>query len=231
MKRQISTRVSDFKQLIEEGSLYVDKTKYVYEMVKQKGNDYFFISRPRRYGKSLFCSTLEHLFKGERELFKGLYIAEETDYSFEKHPVLHFNFSLLNTSSFESFLFGFEDMIAEKAIESGIELERNLPSYMLMEFLRRSEKASVIIIDEFDSPIIDSLNDKGKLERIRSEFSSFYSVMKNTGSLGDEEHREQGALLIHNRGDEALEHVDILEDEQPYGRIYAGRVRVCIWIH
>ena len=140
------------------------------------------ISRPRRYGKSLFCSTLEHLFKGERELFKGLYIAEETDYSFEKHPVLHFNFSLLNTSSFESFLFGFEDMIAEKAIESGIELERNLPSYMLMEFLRRSEKASVIIIDEFDSPIIDSLNDKGKLERIRSEFSSFYSVMKNTGS-------------------------------------------------
>ena len=73
-------------------------------------------------------------------------------------------------------------MIAEKAIESGIELERNLPSYMLMEFLRRSEKASVIIIDEFDSPIIDSLNDKGKLERIRSEFSSFYSVMKNTGS-------------------------------------------------
>ena len=182
MKRQISTATSDFRQLIEAGYLYVDKTRYVHQMVRESLQNYFFISRPRRYGKSLFCSTLEHLFKGERELFKGLYIAEETDYSFEKHPVLHFNFSLLNTSSFESFLFGFEDMIAEKAIESGIELERNLPSYMLMEFLRRSEKASVIIIDEFDSPIIDSLNDKGKLERIRSEFSSFYSVMKNTGS-------------------------------------------------
>ena len=171
MKRQISTAASDFRQLIEAGYLYVDKTMYVHQMVRESLQNYFFISRPRRYGKSLFCSTLEHLFKGERELFKGLYIAEETDYSFEKHPVLHFNFSLLNTSSFESFLFGFEDMIAEKAIESGIELERNLPSYMLMEFLRRSEKASVIIIDEFDSPIIDSLNDKGKLERIRSEFS------------------------------------------------------------
>ena len=182
MKRQISTATSDFRQLIEAGYLYVDKTRYVHQMVRESLQNYFFISRPRRYGKSLFCSTLEHLFKGERELFKGLYIAEETDYSFEKYPVLHFNFSLLNTSSFESFLFGFEDMIAEKAIESGIELERNLPSYMLMEFLRRSEKASVIIIDEFDSPIIDSLNDKGKLERIRSEFSSFYSVMKNTGS-------------------------------------------------
>ena len=182
MKRQISTATSDFRQLIEAGYLYVDKTRYVHQMVRESLQNYFFISRPRRYGKSLFCSTLEHLFKGERELFKGLYIAEETGYSFEKHPVLHFNFSLLNTSSFESFLFGFEDMIAEKAIESGIELEHNLPSYMLMEFLRRSEKASVIIIDEFDSPIIDSLDDKGKLERIRSEFSSFYSVIKNTGS-------------------------------------------------
>ena len=73
-------------------------------------------------------------------------------------------------------------MIAEKAIESGIELERNLPSYMLMEFLRRSEKASVIIIDEFDSPIIDSLDDREKLENIRKAFSNFYNTIKNKSS-------------------------------------------------
>ena len=182
MKRGISTRVSDFKQLIEAKYLYVDKTRYIYQMVRESLQNYFFISRPRRYGKSLFCSTLEHLFKGEKELFKGLYIERETDYKFEKYPVLHFNFSLLNTSSFESFLSGFEEMIAEKAIENGIDIERNLPSYMLMEFLKKSDKESVIIIDEFDSPIIDSLNEREKLERIRSEFSSFYSVIKNTGS-------------------------------------------------
>ena len=182
MKREISTSVSDFKQLIEAKYLYVDKTRYIYQMVRESLQNYFFISRPRRYGKSLFCSTLEHLFKGEKELFKGLYIEKETDYPFEKYPVLHFNFSLLNTSSFESFLSGFEEMIAEKADENGIEIERNLPSYMLLEFLKRSDKESVIIIDEFDSPIIDSLNDREKLERIRSEFSSFYSVIKNAGS-------------------------------------------------
>ena len=182
MKREISTSVSDFKQLIEAKYLYVDKTRYIYQMVRESLQNYFFISRPRRYGKSLFCSTLEHLFKGEKELFKGLYIEKETDYPFEKYPVLHFNFSLLNTSSFESFLSGFEEMIAEKADENGIEIERNLPSYMLLEFLKRSDKESVIIIDEFDSPIIDSLNDREKLERIRSEFSSFYSVIKNTGN-------------------------------------------------
>ena len=182
MKREISTSVSDFKQLIEAKYLYVDKTRYIYQMVRESLQNYFFISRPRRCGKSLFCSTLEHLFKGEKELFNGLYIERETDYKFEKYPVLHFNFSLLNTSSFESFLSGFEEMIAEKAIENGIDIERNLPSYMLMEFLKKSDKESVIIIDEFDSPIIDSLNEREKLERIRSEFSSFYSVIKNTGS-------------------------------------------------
>ena len=177
MKRQISTATSDFRQLIEAGYLYVDKTRYVHQIVRESLQNYFFISRPRRYGKSLFCSTLEHLFKGERELFKN--------------------------------------MIKKLARENGVNVKDSTPTYMLQEFLDKSEKQSVIIIDEFDSPIIDSLNDKGKLERIRSEFSSFYSVM-----LGDEEHREQGALLIHNRGDEALEHVDILEDEQPHRRIH-----------
>ena len=111
MRKRITTRVSDFKQLLEDGNLYVDKTRFVYDLVRQKGNDYFFISRPRRYGKSLFCSTLEYVFKGEKELFKGLYIAEKTDYQFEKYPVLHLNFSLLNSSSFESFLSGFERML------------------------------------------------------------------------------------------------------------------------
>ena len=71
MRKQITTRVSDFKQLLEDGNLYVDKTRFVYDLVRQKGNDYFFISRPRRYGKSLFCSTLEYVFKGEKELFKA----------------------------------------------------------------------------------------------------------------------------------------------------------------
>ncbi len=182
MMNKISTAASDFKQLIEAEYLYVDKTPYIYRMVRESLQNYFFISRPRRYGKSLFCSTLEHLFKGERELFRGLYIAEKTDYPFERYPVLHFNFSLLNTSTFDSFLSGLEDMILEKGMENGIRLERNLPSYMLIEFLKRCDKECVIIIDEFDSPVIDSLSDKEKLERIRNEFSSFYSVIKNTGN-------------------------------------------------
>ena len=72
--------------------LYVDKTMYAYKLAASEGN-FFFLSRPRRFGKSLFCSTLHALFDGRKDLFKGLYIAEETDYSFEKYPVIHLDFS------------------------------------------------------------------------------------------------------------------------------------------
>ena len=182
MKRQISTATSDFRQLIEAGYLYVDKTRYVHQMVRESLQNYFFISRPRRYGKSLFCSTLEHLFKGERELFKGLYIAEETGYSFEKYPVLHFNFSFLDTTTYENFLLGFKNMIRGLAHENGVDVKDSTPTYMLQEFLDKSEKQSVIIIDEFDSPIIDSLDDREKLENIRKAFSNFYNTIKNKSS-------------------------------------------------
>ena len=182
MKRQISTATSDFRQLIEAGYLYVDKTRYVHQMVRESLQNYFFISRPRRYGKSLFCSTLEHLFKGERELFKGLYIAEETDYSFKKYPVLHFNFSFLETTTYENFLLGFKNMIRGLAHENGVDVKDSTPTYMLQEFLDKSERQSVIIIDEFDSPIIDSLDDREKLERIRKAFSNFYNTIKNKSS-------------------------------------------------
>ena len=182
MKGQISTATSDFRQLIEAGYLYVDKTRYVHQMVRESLQNYFFISRPRRYGKSLFCSTLEHLFKGERELFKGLYIAEETDYSFEKYPVLHFNFSFLETTTYENFLLGFKNMIRGLAHENGVDVKDSTPTYMLQEFLDKSEKQSVIIIDEFDSPIIDSLDDREKLENIRKAFSNFYNTIKNKSS-------------------------------------------------
>ena len=80
----------NFEEIIREDLLYVDKTKQVYNLV-QKGSLYF-LSRPRRFGKSLLISTFRHLFEGKKELFKDLYLGKSTDYGFEKHPVLQFNF-------------------------------------------------------------------------------------------------------------------------------------------
>ena len=71
--KKLPIGISDFKKLIEEGYIYVDKTKYIYELVRNGG--YIFLSRPRRFGKSLLLSTIRYLYEGKKELFKGLYIA------------------------------------------------------------------------------------------------------------------------------------------------------------
>lgn len=96
---------SSFEKLRNMNCIYVDKTKYVYDLVNDLSSSYYFISRPRRYGKSLMCSTLQCLFEGTRELFKGLYI-DNTDYTFEKYPVLHF--ADYSTKSYEAFLKDFQ---------------------------------------------------------------------------------------------------------------------------
>ena len=88
--KEISTSISTFKNIIEGSYIYVDKTAYIYEMVKQPFGQFFF-SRPRRFGKSLTISTLEAVFSGQKELFKGLYIYD-TDYSWEHYPIIHIDF-------------------------------------------------------------------------------------------------------------------------------------------
>ena len=113
--KEITVNVSSFVDIRTKGDyIYVDKTRYVYNLVKSRLNNYYFISRPRRYGKSLMCSTLHSLFEGKRELFKGLYI-DETDYSFEKYPVFNFNFAKFNTTSYNFFLRDFQDAIINEA--------------------------------------------------------------------------------------------------------------------
>ncbi len=177
MKR-IAVSNPSFEEVRSNNCIYVDKTKYIYNLVNDKINYYYFISRPRRYGKSLMCSTLQCLFEGKREFFKGLYI-DSTDYSFEKYPVLHFNFADINTKSYEKFLEIFQNRIIEEAEKNGVSIERNEPSEMLYSVLRKLEKKAVIIADEYDSPIIDTYKNIKLADEIRDTLSAFYSVIKN----------------------------------------------------
>jgi hypothetical protein len=80
----------DFSEIINEDLLYVDKTDRVYNLIEQ--GKLYFLSRPRRFGKSLLISTFRHLFEGKKELFKDLYLGQSTDYAFDKYPLLQFNF-------------------------------------------------------------------------------------------------------------------------------------------
>ena len=177
--KEITVNVRSFEDIRTKGNyVYVDKTQYVYNMVRYELQNYYFISRPRRYGKSLMCSTLQALFEGKRDLFKGLYI-DSTDYSFEKYPVLHFNFADYSTNDYESFLNDFQVELIEESRRNEVSIEKDQPSSMLKSFLRQIEKKAVIIVDEYDSPIIDTYLDKEKSDRIRNTLSTFYTVIKN----------------------------------------------------
>jgi len=82
--------ISDFRELIVGGYIYVDKTEYIYKLIRN--GKYYFLSRPRRFGKSLLISTLEYLFKGEKELYKGLYIEDKWKWE-ETYPVIRIDFA------------------------------------------------------------------------------------------------------------------------------------------
>ncbi len=151
--KKITVDRSSFEKMRKMNCIYVDKTKYVYDLVNDMSSSYYFISRPRRYGKSLMCSTLHCLFEGKRELFKGLYI-DNTDYSFEKYPVFHFNFAEYSTKSYEAFLKDFQIALADEAERNGIIVEKDEPSTMLTALLKKVRGDAVIIIDEYDTPII-----------------------------------------------------------------------------
>lgn len=150
-------------------------------MVSEEG--YYLLTRPQGFGKSLLCSTLECLFKGRRELFEGLYIAEHTDYDFKPCPVIHLDFSRLNPHSSETVERSLQLMVRQQAAQNGVELSRDdLPSYMMMEVLSSLKERCAIIIDEYDAPITYHFPAQEKMMQMREVFSSFYSIIKNIGS-------------------------------------------------
>ncbi len=129
--KKITVNVRSFEDIRANGDyIYVDKTKYVYNLVCNVLQNYYFILRPRRYGKSLMCATLHSLFDGKRELFKGLYI-DSTDYSFEKYPVLHLNFANFNTTRYDAFLNDFQIALSDEAERNGLTVAKDEPSTML----------------------------------------------------------------------------------------------------
>ena len=172
--------VQTFEKIREKKYLYVDKTKYIVDFRKKKMS-YVFLSRPRRFGKSLFASTLQAYFEGRKELFEGLAIA---DYEKEwlKHPVLHFDMSGAKHFDAEG-LKGYLDFILlpyEKLYGKG---EReDTPNKRLMGLVERAHEQTgqkvVVIIDEYDAPLLDVVHEKENLQKLRFIMQNFYSPLK-----------------------------------------------------
>ena len=178
MKR-LPIGISDFKKLITNNYIYVDKTKYIYELVNNGG--YIFLSRPRRFGKSLLLSTVRYLYEGKRELFKGLYIEEKWDWD-EKYPVIKIDFSVDIKESKKIFERMKEELELNYArYEIEMDKEKDIPGNfkkLIIELNKKYKKQVVVLIDEYDKPILDLIEDKKQAEEVRKTLKIFYSVLK-----------------------------------------------------
>lgn len=180
MRKRLPTSVSTFRTIIEGDLLYIDKTKLIYDIVSSTGGAYF-LSRPRRFGKSLLISTLQEIFLGNRELFQGLWI-EKSDYKWEPHPVLRFDFShepSPSAAALEDSIHAYLEEIAES-----YEVELSDGPYH-RQFRRLIQQCAtrgkvVILIDEYDKPLIDNIEDPATAEEIRKVLKTFYGVLKAT---------------------------------------------------
>lgn len=171
--------IQNFEDLRRNGYKYVDKTNFVYKLTDE--GKYYFLSRPRRFGKSLFLSTLEAYFQGKKELFEGLAIYDlETEW--KKYPIFHID---LNTANFREkdslynvlndYLTGWEDKYGARESEATLALR------FKGVIARAAEKEGcsvVILIDEYDKPILQTLQTPELQAEHRAQLKAFYSVLK-----------------------------------------------------
>lgn len=170
---------STFKDIINKNKIYVDKTDEIFKLLENKVK-YYFLSRPRRFGKSLLITTLESIFNGEKELFKGLYIYDKID--FKKYPVIKLK---MNDLKYSGGISDFENSLLEelKITYGKYNIELKTSDYViafknLIRELSKIEKV-VVLIDEYDKPIIEYLNDDiERSKEMRKIIRSFYETIK-----------------------------------------------------
>ncbi|CDK30907.1 ATP-binding protein [Candidatus Babela massiliensis] len=179
MLKKLPIDVSSFEIMSKDNYLYIDKTQDIYNIFIA-GSRFYFLSRPRRFGKSLLVSTLKELFSGKKELFKDLWIYN-SDYDWQNYPVIHLDFSVIahrSSDQLEKNLIKHINNIAQH-YNVNISQDQNPEGafYDLIQELSKINKV-VILIDEYDKPILDHINNIEEAEKQREFLRSFYGIIK-----------------------------------------------------
>ncbi len=188
MGQKIAQGVYDFRIMREDGYVYVDKTALLGDLVIGGRDAYYFyfISRPRRFGKSLMLSTLKYIFQGKRELFKGLAI-DKMDYDWAEYPVLHFSFAGIKVKTLEAFERNFCLRVKKVLTEAECSWNEEASpdanfNQAITELAKKKGKPVVILIDEYDAPVGHALADAKLASDIRQDLSDFYIQIKECAS-------------------------------------------------
>ena len=177
--------IQTFERIRKEDKFYIDKTEYVYRMTHTDGT-YFFLSRPRRFGKSLLVSTFQSYFEGKKELFEGLAI-EKLEKEWNEYPVLHFDLSKGKHMEKEQLNRYLLDIIEKQearfdCMSNKIDVNIRLDD-LINAVYQKTGKQVVVLIDEYDAPLLDVAHEKEKLDELRNSMRNFYSPLKGNESM------------------------------------------------
>jgi len=202
--KDLSTGISVFEDMIKGNFLYVDKTEYVWRLIRP-AKEFYFLSRPRRFGKSLLLTTLKAVFEGKKELFRGLAIHDKP-YDWQKYPVIHL--SMADYGVVSDALQELPDYLMSKvkgiAKKHKIKLTSATPGLCLGELIDRlsARRQVVVLIDEYDKPILGNLSDANAVGILQC-LKGFYSVLKD---------RNEAERLIFLTGVSKFSHVSLFSD-------------------
>ena len=178
--RLYTAGIADFERIRQDGRIYIDKTDLIYKLTKE--SQFVFLSRPRRFGKSLLCSTLAYYFEGRKDLFEGLAIAElEKDW--KQYPVLHFDMSACkNKYEIGQIIEELHSQLDYHEEKYGMTKTEGSPGTRFKKIIQGLHKEiglkTVVILDEYDAPLLDYLHKPGELEQVRRIMQEFYQMVK-----------------------------------------------------
>ena len=172
--------IQTFERIRKEDKLYIDKTEYIYRMAHTSGT-YFFLGRPRRFGKSLLVTTMQSYFEGKKELFKGLAI-EKLEKEWTEYPVLHFDMSggkHMDKEQLEEYLdYRLQEEEKKWGVTKPIKGANNRLIDLINTAYEKSGKQVVVLIDEYDAPMLDVVHEKEQLDMLRNMMRNLYSPLK-----------------------------------------------------
>ena len=182
--RQLPVGIQSFEKLIDNNNLYVDKTEYVYRLVHTSVP--YFLSRPRRFGKSLLLSTMKAYWEGKRDLFKGLIIEElerDNPDAWQPYPVFYFDFNKTNFAEDGALEAILEVQLQEWELLYG-ETSKKAPlgarfGQLLKAAAEKTGKRCVVLVDEYDKPLLETMDNKTLVEHNKAVFKGFFSVLKS----------------------------------------------------
>ncbi|MDR3120906.1 MAG: AAA family ATPase, partial [Clostridiales bacterium] len=177
--KKLPIGIQTFREIIEGGYLYADKTRFVYNLLT--GVKCYFLSRPRRFGKSLLLDTIAEVFGGNRALFRGLWI-DGTDYDFQNYPVIRLDMSTMTTKDADALEQSIMDRLCVLCKAEGIEIESSLLSSVFLGLIeglhKKYGRRVAVLVDEYDKPVLDYILDTEIADANRQVIKNFFGVLK-----------------------------------------------------